>query len=159
MALLPQRSACPGRARDDKRLPQCRRRLQRLHPLGLENPNTSPDGTNNIHNDSWLTDTYKSFESPFDDFSAALTNFGGGYFYQDEQYQMVVAFPDGQVRMMRRVDSPLSDVDAYVAVRDINVTGQGGAVQNPPGFTSISLYALTPDWAGNIWRCLLTFPA
>ena len=82
----------------------------------------------------------------------SLTDFGGaGYFYQDEQFRMVSALPDGHVKVLQRQDSLLSTVDQYVAVRDINIAGPGGAVPIPNGLTSLSLYALMPDKVGNIW--------
>lgn len=82
----------------------------------------------------------------------SLTDFGGaGYFYQDNRFRMVVAMPDGHILVLQRQDSPLSDVDQYVAVQDYNVCGAGGAVQTPSGLTSLTLYALMPDKAGNIW--------
>lgn len=91
---------------------------------------------------------YQSFEKE----NSSKTDFGGaGYFYQDNQYRLVVAFPDGHVKVLRRQASELSDVDRFVADLDVNVTGPGGAVPVPNGLTALSLYALMPDKEGNIW--------
>lgn len=87
----------------------------------------------------------------FEKFGTSATDFGGGYFYQDQQYRMVVALPDGHVKVMARRPSSVSSVDQYVAERDINVTGVGGAIPTPDGLSSLTLYVLMPDKAGNIW--------
>ena len=79
-------------------------------------------------------------------------DFGGaGYFYQDNQYRMVVAMPNGHVLVLRRVPSNAGGTDGYAADHDYNITGTGGAVPVPNGLTSLNLYALVPDKAGNIW--------
>ncbi len=79
-------------------------------------------------------------------------DFGGaGYFYQDNQYRMVVAMPNGHVVILRRVPSNAGGVDGYVLDADYNVTGTGGAVPLPNGLTSLDVYAVVPDKAGNIW--------
>jgi len=92
---------------------------------------------------------YASFTTTFPDLNDALTDFGGaGYFYQDNQYRVVVGTPDGHVQVLARQKSAVSDVDRYVAVKDYNVLGTGGAVTGPAG---LKLYALMPDKAGNIW--------
>ncbi len=88
---------------------------------------------------------------PFEKEGTSATDFGGGYFYQDHQYRMVVALPDGHVKVMARRPSTKSSVDQYVAERDINVTGVGGAVPIPAGLSELSLYVLMPDKNGNIW--------
>jgi len=79
-------------------------------------------------------------------------SFGGaGYFYQDQQYRMVVALSDGHVLTLRRVPSAAGGIDGYTADNDYNVTGQGGAVPVPQGLTKLDLYAVVPDKNGNIW--------
>lgn len=89
---------------------------------------------------------------PFEKVMTSQTDFGGaGYFYQDNQFRMVVALPDGHVKVLERQRSEVSNVDKYVAARDINVSGNGGLVPVPAGLTELSLYALMPDKAGNIW--------
>lgn len=89
---------------------------------------------------------------PFEKVMTSQTDFGGaGYFYQDNQFRMVVALPDGHVKVLERQKSELSNVDKYVAVRDINITGTGGLVSLPAGLAELSLYALMPDKDGNIW--------
>ena len=83
------------------------------------------------------------------------TDFGGaGYFYQDNQFRMVVALPDGHIKVLQRQPSTLSTVDKYVPVRDINVVGPGGAIAPPAGVPALSLYAVVPDKVGNIWFTL-----
>jgi hypothetical protein len=75
-------------------------------------------------------------------------DFGGaGYFYQDKDYRMVVAMPDGRANILRRVKSTVGGVDSYVLDANYNITGIGGVVTVP----NSSLYALVPDKAGNIW--------
>ncbi len=81
-------------------------------------------------------------------------DFGGaGYFYQDNQYRMVVAMPDGHVLILRRTPSNAGGVDGYTFDDndDHNITGPGGAVPLPNGVASLNLYAVVPDKAGNIW--------
>ncbi len=79
-------------------------------------------------------------------------NFGGaGYFYQDNQYRMVVAMPDGHVQVLRRTPSVAGGIDGYTVDADYNVTGVSGAVPVPGGLTSLDLYAVVPDKVGNIW--------
>jgi hypothetical protein len=203
-----------------------------IAPSGAEspwqNPNMSPNPTNNIHNDSYLSDSYPypgpaygtrcdvdqvgfvvfrdpdtgrlvstvlgecaahAFDAngdvqticvglpdantgevirrvvtidketlrikahfPMPQTFTSITDFGGaGYFYQDDQYRMVVASGDGHIRVLERQPSPLSRVDRYDTVRQINVTGVGGALLSPRGVDALDLYALVPDKAGNIW--------
>lgn len=88
---------------------------------------------------------------PFEKEGSSATDFSGGYFYQDHLNRLVVALPDGHVKVMARRPSTVSSVDTYVAERDINVTGLGGAVPVPAGLDSLSLYVLMPDKQGNIW--------
>lgn len=84
--------------------------------------------------------------------NASKTDFGGaGYFYQDNQFRMVVALPNGHIQVLRRQPSQVSPVDRFVPDMDINVTGTGGAVPTPAGLTGLSLYAVMPDKVGNIW--------
>lgn len=84
--------------------------------------------------------------------NSGTVDFGGaGYFYQDDQYRMVVALPNGHVQVLRRTPSTAGGVDGYTADRDINVTGAGGAVPVPAGLSALDLYAVVPDKAGNIW--------
>lgn len=79
-------------------------------------------------------------------------DFGGaGYFFQDNQYRMVVAMPDGHVQVLRRTPSKAGGVDGYIVDSDYNITGINGAVPVPNGINSLNLYALVPDKAGNIW--------
>ena len=75
-------------------------------------------------------------------------DFGGaGYFYQDNQYRMVVALPDGTIQVLLRVKSTAGGIDSYVSNATYNITGTGGAVTVP----NSSLYAVVPDKLGNIW--------
>ncbi|MEM7021205.1 MAG: hypothetical protein AAF637_01300, partial [Pseudomonadota bacterium] len=91
---------------------------------------------------------YAGFDDPYDSLDEALRSFGGiGYLYQDDQQRIVLAMPDGHVITWVREESPLSRVDSWVAARDVNVSGQGGAVPTEIG----SLYGLVPDEDGYIW--------
>lgn len=91
---------------------------------------------------------YRAFDAPFEDLRAALLDFGGaGYFYLDDEEQMVVGMPDGHVVVWERQASAVSDVDSWSSSRDVNVAGEGGAV--PPDLGS--LYALVPNEDGYIW--------
>jgi len=90
------------------------------------------------------------FQKPVQDIGEV--NFGGaGYFYQDNEYRMVVAMPNGHVQILRRLPSNAGGVDGYTADADYNVSGTGGAVPVPKGSTSLDLYAVVPDKVGNIW--------
>jgi hypothetical protein len=88
------------------------------------------------------------FAAPFESIEMALSDFGGaGYFYLDDQFRVVGAFPDGHVRVYERQDSPVSTVDTFAAVRDINISDTGGPVPADIG----SLYALGSAFNGYIW--------
>lgn len=79
-------------------------------------------------------------------------SFGGaGYFYQDNQYRMVVAMSDGHVLVLRRTPSNAGGIDGYTVDADYNLTGTGGAVPVPQGVDKLDLYAVVPDKNGNIW--------
>ncbi|RVW00427.1 hypothetical protein [Rhodococcus spongiicola] len=89
---------------------------------------------------------YKSFAVEFTDLTAALTEFGGiGYFYQDNDYRVVMGMPNGHIVAWERQPSPVSSVDRYVMARDINVTGSGGPLAGE------NFYALVPNDEGHIW--------
>lgn len=91
---------------------------------------------------------YAGFEDPYEGLEEAIREFGGiGYFYQDNQERIVLAMPDGHVITWAREASDLSPVDNWVAVRDVNVTGRGGAVPSLLG----TLYGLVPDEDGYVW--------
>ena len=84
--------------------------------------------------------------------STGKVDFGGaGYFYQDSLYRMVVALPNGHAQILRRTPSTVSKVDGYTVDADYNITGINGVVPLPNGVSSLELYALVPDKAGNIW--------
>jgi hypothetical protein len=88
---------------------------------------------------------FHSVVKPFTDLQTALSDFGGaGYFYQDNQFRMVVAMPDNHIQVLARQDSAVSDVDRYVPERDIDVAAAVGR-------SDFGLYALMPDGNGNIW--------
>lgn len=89
---------------------------------------------------------YYPFTKPAVD--SGTVDFGGaGYFYQDNNYRMVVAMPNGHVQVLKRTKSTNGGIDTYVADADYNITGTGGAVTVP----NSSLYAVVPDKFGNIW--------
>ncbi len=77
------------------------------------------------------------------------TNFGGaGYFYQDSQYRMVVAMPDGHLLVLRRTPSTAGGIDGYTVDADYDITGTITA----QGYSKpLELYAVMPDKDGNIW--------
>lgn len=90
------------------------------------------------------------FQKPVE--NTGKVDFGGaGYFYQDAQYRMVVALPNGHVQILRRTPSAAGGVDGYTVDADYNITGTNGAVPIPNGVDALSLYALVPDKNGNIW--------
>ena len=72
---------------------------------------------------------FTSFVKPLNNSSGTVDFGGAGYFYQDDQYRMVVALPNGHVQVLRRTPSTMGGVDTYTADRDINVTGTNGAAQ------------------------------
>ncbi len=88
-----------------------------------------------------------SFEKPVNPNQDGVDFGGAGYFYQDKQYRMVVALPDGTIQVLRRVKSTAGGIDAYTSDATYNITGTGGAVTVP----NSSLYAVVPDKVGNIW--------
>jgi hypothetical protein len=90
------------------------------------------------------------FDKPLE--KTGKVDFGGaGYFYQDNDFRMVVAMPNGHVLVLRRVPSSTDCTRGYIADADYNLTGPGGSIPIPPGLASLDLYALVPDKAGNIW--------
>jgi hypothetical protein len=88
-----------------------------------------------------------SFEKPDNPDQSGIDFGGAGYFYQDNQYRMVVALPDGTIQVLRRVKSTAGGIDSYASDATYNITGVGGAVTE----TNNSLYAVVPDKVGNIW--------
>ena len=88
-----------------------------------------------------------SFEKPVNPNQTGVDFGGAGYFYQDKQYRMVVALPDGTVQVLRRVKTTAGGIDSYTSDATYNITGTGGAVT----VANSSLYAVVPDKLGNIW--------
>jgi hypothetical protein len=88
-----------------------------------------------------------SFQKPVNSNQEGVDFGGAGYFYQDKQYRMVVALPDGTVQVLRRAKSTAGGIDSYTSDATYNITGTGGAVTVP----NSSLYAVVPDKVGNIW--------
>lgn len=91
------------------------------------------------------------FQKPVINTNGKVDFGGAGYFFQDNQYRMVVALPDGHVQVLRRTPSNAGGVDGYAVNADYNITGINGAVPMPNGTDSLNLYALVPDKADNIW--------
>lgn len=121
---------------------------------GIPNPNTSTFTTSLVTIDARTLAilAYTSYERSFPSLDQALSNFAGaGYFFQDNLFRIVVALPTGHVTVFQRQPSAVSPIDRYVAVRDINVTGDGGAVPADPSGDLRRVYALMPDKHGNIW--------
>jgi len=78
-------------------------------------------------------------------------DFGGaGYFYQDNQYRLVVAMPNGHVNVLQRSPNK-GAVDNYIVAKDYNLIDTNGPIAIPKNLTALSLYALLPDKVGNIW--------
>jgi hypothetical protein len=74
---------------------------------------------------------------------------GAGYFYQDNLGRIVASLPDGKhVAVLQRQKSPVSNVDQYVEVQSYDVVD---SIPLPPWYEKLSLYAVVPDKAGNIW--------
>jgi len=90
---------------------------------------------------------YKSYTIPT---GIGVSNFGGaGYFFQDPQGRIVAGLPDGKhVAVLQRQKSAVSDIDQYVEVHNYDVVG---AIPLPSWYKELSLYAVMPDKAGNIW--------
>jgi hypothetical protein len=88
-----------------------------------------------------------SFEKPVNANQTGVDFGGAGYFYQDNQYRMVVALPDGTIRVLRRTPSTAGGIDSYTSDASYNITGINGAVT----VANSSLYAVVPDKVGNIW--------
>lgn len=94
-----------------------------------------------------VVQAYTSFTAVAKSLNAAVSDVSPGYFYLDDEFRPVVALPDGRVQVLARVPSRMSPVDAYVPVRSIRVTGDGGAVP----IRNLKLYALMPAPDGTIW--------
>ncbi len=89
---------------------------------------------------------YRGLKFPYDNLPDLFTNFAGiGYFFLDERDRIVLATPEGQIGVWRRTPSPVSDVDAFVQVRTIDVTTSDGPLKGK------SLYGLMPNEQGYIW--------
>lgn len=124
-----------------------------LSTAGLTDPNTGICTRSIMTVDKDTMDVLAFYS--YDVTNVDPTDFGGaGYFYQDNLFRMVVALPNGHIQVLQRQPSNLSSVDKYVAARDINVCGVGGAIAPPAGVSELSLYALVPDKNGNIWFSL-----
>ncbi len=91
-----------------------------------------------------------SFNKPADNTTGKVDFGGAGYFYQDNQYRMVTALPDGHLKILKRTPSNAGGIDGYTADADYNVIGAIGNTPVPGGKTP-SLYAAVPDKSGNIW--------
>jgi len=120
---------------------------------GLAGPNATAFERSvvTIDRDTLQILAFYSFQKPIDNPSGKVDFGGAGYFYQDDQYRMVIALPNGHVQILRRTPSAVGGVDGYAVDADYNISGTDGAVPLPNGVDSLDLYALVPDKAGNIW--------
>jgi len=92
--------------------------------------------------------SWAEFTVSYTNLADAVREFGGiGYFYLDNQDRVVMGMPNGHIVTWERQDSAVSEVDSWNAVKDINITGDGGPVPPDRG----ALYALVPNDAGYTW--------